>query len=95
MPRTTTITIPERLRERFQALIERGADRWGESPAQAKRLVELAVMERGMNMLAAELEEQEAKAHARAVKRNGHPVPKEHQALSSGALQSFDREHRR
>jgi hypothetical protein len=53
--KNTTITIPERLRERFQALIERGADRWGESPAQAK----------------------------------------EHQALRSGALQSFNREHGR
>lgn len=94
MPKTTTITIPERLRERFQALIERGGDRWGESPAQARRLVELAVMERGMNMLEIELGELEAKAHTKALKRNGH-VPKEHQALSSGALQSFNREHGR
>lgn len=42
-------------------------------------MVELAVMERGMNMLDAELSEQEAKAHERAALRNGHKVPKENQ----------------
>lgn len=90
-----TINIPTRLQERFQALVERTADRFGENPAQARRMVELTVLERGMNMLDRELAEQEAKAHERAVKRNGHPVPKEHQALKSGALQAFEREHGR
>jgi hypothetical protein len=95
MQKPTTFTIPTRLQERFQTLVERTADRFGESPAQARRMVELSVLERGMNMLAQELSEQEAKAHERAVKRNGYAIPKEHQALSSGALQAFEREHGR
>jgi hypothetical protein len=90
-----TINIPTRLQERFQTLVERTADRFGESPAQARRMVELSVLERGMNMLAQELSEQEAKAHERAAKRNGYTIPKEHQALKSGALQAFEREHGR
>lgn len=93
MPKPTTITIPERLRERFQTLVERTADRMGESPAQAKRMVELSVMERGMNMVEAQLAEQEANAHARAAVRNGHKVPKEYQPFRGGALQAFEREH--
>jgi hypothetical protein len=90
-----TITIPERLQARFQSLVERTADRFGESPAQARRIVELSVLDRGMNMLDNELAVQEAKAHERAVKRNGHAIPRENQALSSGALQAFEREHGR
>lgn len=93
MPKPTTITVPARLCDRFQSLVERTADRFGESPAQARRIVELAVMERGMNMLDAELAEQEAKAHERAAVRNGHKVPKEHQPFRGGALQAFEREH--
>jgi hypothetical protein len=88
-----TITIPARLQERFQSMVERGADRWGESPAQARRLVEQAVLDRGMLALEAELAEQEVRAHERAAKRNGYAIPKEHQAMSSGALQAFEREH--
>jgi hypothetical protein len=88
-----TINIPTRLQERFQTLVERTADRFGESPAQARRMVELTVLERGMNMLDRELAEQEAKAHERAAVRNGHKVPKEHQAFRGGALQAFEREH--
>jgi hypothetical protein len=93
--KTETINIPARLRERFRALCERAGERWGENPAQSKRLVELAVMERGMNMLEQELSAQEQQAHRKAAARNGHPVPKEHQAMGSGALQAFEREHGR
>jgi hypothetical protein len=87
-----TIAIPERFRDRFQSLVERKVDR-GAPLAEARREVATAILERGMNMLDQELSEQEAKAHERAVKRNGYAVPKEHQALKSGALQAFEREH--
>jgi hypothetical protein len=89
-----TITVPERFRDRFQSLVERKVDR-GIPLAEARREVAVAILERGMNMLDAELSEQEAKAHERAVKRNGHAVPVEHRAMRSGALQAFEREHGR
>jgi hypothetical protein len=95
MSTNKTITIPARLQARFQAMVERTADRMGESPAEARRFTEISVLERGMNMLDNELAVQEAKAHERAVKRNGYAIPKEHQALSSGALQAIEREHGR